>query len=44
MGTIAHAIMLVFLPALSDTGGLFAGAWLGKSTKLSPRHLAEEVR
>lgn len=33
---IAHAIMLVFLPALSDTGGLFAGAWLGKH-KLSPR-------
>ena len=33
---LAHAIMLVFLPALSDTGGLFAGAWLGKH-KLSPR-------
>ena len=33
---IAHAIMLVFMPALSDTGGLFAGAWLGKH-KLSPR-------
>ena len=33
---VAHAIMLVFLPALSDTGGLFAGAWLGKH-KLSPR-------
>ena len=29
---VAHAIMLVFLPALSDT----AGAWLGKH-KLSPR-------
>ena len=29
---VAHAIML----ALSDTGGLFAGAWLGKH-KLSPR-------
>ncbi len=28
--------MLVFMPALSDTGGLFAGAWLGKH-KLSPR-------
>lgn len=33
---VAHAIMLVFLPALSDTGGLFAGAWFGKH-KLSPR-------
>ena len=33
---VAHAIMLVFLPAPSDTGGLFAGAWLGKH-KLSPR-------
>lgn len=33
---IAHAMLLVFLPALSDTGGLFAGAWLGKH-KLSPR-------
>ncbi|MBW3079965.1 phosphatidate cytidylyltransferase [Bifidobacterium saguinibicoloris] len=33
---VAHAIMLVFLPALSDTGGLFAGAWLGRH-KLSPR-------
>lgn len=33
---VAHAIMLVFLPALSDTGGLFVGAWLGKH-KLSPR-------
>lgn len=33
---VAHAIVLVFMPALSDTGGLFAGAWLGKH-KLSPR-------
>lgn len=33
---VSHAIMLVFMPALSDTGGLFAGAWLGKH-KLSPR-------
>lgn len=33
---IAHAIMLVFLPALSDTGGLFAGAYFGRH-KLSPR-------
>ena len=33
---VAHAIMLVFMPAMSDTGGLFAGAWLGKH-KLSPR-------
>lgn len=33
---VAHAIMLVFLPALSDTGGLFAGAWFGRH-KLSPR-------
>ena len=33
---VAHAIMLVFLPALSDTGGLFAGACLGRH-KLSPR-------
>lgn len=33
---VAHAIMLIFLPALSDTGGLFAGAWFGKH-KLSPR-------
>ena len=32
---VAHAIMMVFMPALSDTGGLFAGAWLGKH-KLSP--------
>lgn len=34
--SMAHAMLLVFLPALSDTGGLFAGAWLGKH-KLSPR-------
>lgn len=33
---VAHAMLLIFLPALSDTGGLFAGAWLGKH-KLSPR-------
>ncbi len=33
---VAHAMLLVFLPALSDTGGLFAGAWFGKH-KLSPR-------
>ncbi|WP_423773226.1 phosphatidate cytidylyltransferase [Bifidobacterium tibiigranuli] len=33
---VAHAIIVVFLPAISDTGGLFAGAWLGKH-KLSPR-------
>ena len=33
---VAHAIILVFLPALSDTGGLFAGAWFGRH-KLSPR-------
>lgn len=33
---VAHAIMVVFLPALSDTGGLFFGAFLGKH-KLSPR-------
>ncbi len=33
---VAHAIIMVFMPALSDTGGLFAGAWLGKH-KLSPR-------
>lgn len=32
---VAHAVMLIFLPAISDTGGLFAGAWLGKH-KLSP--------
>ena len=33
---MAHAMLFLFLPALSDTGGLFAGAWLGKH-KLSPR-------
>ncbi|EFA23109.1 phosphatidate cytidylyltransferase [Bifidobacterium gallicum] len=33
---VSHAILIVFMPALSDTGGLFAGAWLGKH-KLSPR-------
>ncbi|RSX56082.1 CDP-diglyceride synthetase [Bifidobacterium dolichotidis] len=33
---VSHAILVVFMPALSDTGGLFAGAWLGKH-KLSPR-------
>ena len=33
---VAHAITLVFLPALSDTGGLFFGAWFGKH-ELSPR-------
>lgn len=33
---VAHAIILVFLPAISDTGGLFAGAWFGRH-KLSPR-------
>lgn len=32
---VAHAIMIVFMPALSDTGGLFAGAWLGRH-KLAP--------
>ena len=32
----AHAIMGVFLPALSDTGGLFFGAAFGRH-KLSPR-------
>ncbi|WP_314685834.1 phosphatidate cytidylyltransferase [uncultured Bifidobacterium sp.] len=32
----AHALVLVFLPALSDTGGLFAGAWFGRH-RLSPR-------
>ena len=32
---VAHAIMIVFIPALGDTGGLFAGAWLGKH-KLCP--------
>ena len=41
---VAHAIMLVFLPALSDTGGLFAGAWLGKhkrSPRISPKKSVE---
>ncbi|WEV52214.1 phosphatidate cytidylyltransferase [Bifidobacterium sp. ESL0798] len=33
---VAHAIMLIFLPALSDTGGLFFGAFFGRH-KLSPR-------
>ncbi|NMM99815.1 CDP-diglyceride synthetase [Bifidobacterium sp. DSM 109958] len=33
---MAHAIMSVFLPALSDTGGLFFGAAFGRH-KLSPR-------
>ena len=33
---VSHALMLAFLPALSDTGGLFAGAWFGRH-KLSPR-------
>lgn len=33
---VAHAVIIVFLPAISDTGGLFAGAWLGRH-KLSPR-------
>jgi phosphatidate cytidylyltransferase len=33
---VAHAVMVIFLPALSDTGGLFAGAFFGKH-KLSPR-------
>lgn len=32
---VSHAILIVFMPALSDTGGLFAGAWLGKH-KLCP--------
>lgn len=32
---VSHAIMIVFIPALSDTGGLFAGAWLGRH-KLCP--------
>lgn len=32
----AHAILVVFMPALSDTGGLFAGMMFGKH-KLSPR-------
>ena len=34
--SIVNACMLVFLPALSDIGGLFFGALLGKH-KLSPR-------
>ena len=33
---VAHACMSVFLPALSDTGGLFFGAAFGRH-KLSPR-------
>ncbi len=33
---VAHAMMLVFVPALGDIGGLIFGAWLGKH-KLSPR-------
>lgn len=33
---VSHAIVVVFLPALSDTGGLVFGAWCGKH-KLSPR-------
>lgn len=33
---LAHVILLVFVPALGDTGGLIFGAWLGKH-KLSPR-------
>ena len=33
---LAHAIMVIFVPALGDTGGLLFGAWLGKH-KLSPR-------
>lgn len=32
---VAHAVMIVFMPALGDTGGLFAGAWLGRH-KLCP--------
>lgn len=32
---VAHAILIVFMPALSDTGGLFAGAWFGRH-KLCP--------
>lgn len=32
---VSHAILIVFMPALSDTGGLFAGAWLGRH-KLCP--------
>ncbi|BDR53006.1 phosphatidate cytidylyltransferase [Bombiscardovia nodaiensis] len=33
---VAHAMIAVFLPAVSDIGGLFFGAWFGKH-KLSPR-------
>ncbi|NEG69068.1 phosphatidate cytidylyltransferase [Bifidobacterium choloepi] len=33
---VSHAIVVVFMPALSDTGGLVFGAWFGKH-KLSPR-------
>ncbi|KFI46606.1 phosphatidate cytidylyltransferase [Bifidobacterium bohemicum] len=33
---VAHVVMVIFLPALSDTGGLLAGAFFGKH-KLSPR-------
>jgi phosphatidate cytidylyltransferase len=33
---VAHAFLSIFLPALSDIGGLFFGAWLG-THKLSPR-------
>ena len=36
---IAHAIMLVFMPALSDMGGLFAGVWL--SPRISPKKSVE---
>ena len=32
----AHAMLIVFMPALSDTGGLFAGMLFGRH-KLSPR-------
>lgn len=33
---VAHAFLLVFVPAMGDIGGLAFGAWLGKH-KLSPR-------
>lgn len=33
---VAHAVISIFLPALSDIGGLFFGVWFGKH-KLSPR-------
>ncbi|BDR54631.1 phosphatidate cytidylyltransferase [Bombiscardovia apis] len=33
---VAHGLISVFLPAVSDIGGLAFGAWLGKH-KLSPR-------